>query len=590
VVLGEAMNLSVLIPARNEEWLNLTVQDVLDNIRGDSEVIVIADGAWPIVPLPQHPRLQVIKTPSSIGQRAATNLAAKISQARYILKLDAHCRVSEGFDKTLTDWATIMGPNVCTIPAQYNLHVFDWVCTVGHRVYQGPTPVNGCTWKPKSAKAENPICGKPTHRDIIWKKRESRLTTAWRFDRDLHFQYWGEYQRQNKEPIHDVMSCLGACWLVNREHFLSLGGLDEDHGSWGQMGTELACKYWLSGGRMVVNKHAWFAHLFRTQGGDFSFPYPISGEQQDTARKRSAWLWKEGNWPLAQYDLRWLVEKFNPPGWSQGDIDALPRCETHTAMDESSVVRSVDASVSASTPYTRPDVRAVGGKPSIGAVWYTDNRANSKILRSSLDYLSAIPNLDLIRVGIRESEFVDQVLPNRERGYLTMFEQILAGLEALDTDVAFLCEHDVLYHPSHFELVPTEGKYCYNINTWKVDVVTGKAVTYITKQTSGLFANRQLLIEHYRKRISRVRAEGFTRKMGFEPGSHNRKERVDDIWSIAAHSRFPNIDLRHDKNLTSSRWSPDQFRDKRNCQGWEESTASAIPGWPDLTLILQNLR
>lgn len=583
--------LSVIIPARNEEWLKLTVEDVLSNIRGDTEVIVIADGQWPIEPLAHHERLSIIKTPSSIGQRAATNLGAKISDARYIMKLDAHCRVSEGFDLALAESASLMGPDVCSIPGQYNLHVFDWVCTKGHHVYQGPTPVNGCTWKPKKSKPEDPICGKPAHREMVWKKRESRYTTAWRFDSALHFQYWGDYQEQHKdEKIHDVMSCLGACWFVDRHHFLALGGLDEAHGSWGQMGTELACKYWLSGGRLVVNKGAWFAHLFRTQGGDFSFPYPLSGAQQDVARKRSAWLWKGMNWPLAKYDLPWLLARFNPPGWKKEDLDALYRRETHSTVDKSSVDGSAVESGSAAEEHTGPSLSVVRSKSTIGAVWYTDNRADERILRKSLDYLTAIPNLDLIRVGIKESEFVDQVLPNRERGYLTMFEQILAGLEALDTDIAFLCEHDVLYHPSHFELEPVEGKYNYNINTWKVDVATGKAVTYITKQTSGLFADRKMLVEHYRKRIERVKAEGFTRRMGFEPGSHGRKERVDDIGSVAVNSLWPNIDLRHKKNLTSSRWSPEQFRDKRNCQGWKETTADNIAGWPALMTILEGLR
>jgi len=40
---------------------------------------------------------------------------------------------------------------------------------------------------------------------------------------------------------------------------LELEGLDERHGFWGQFGTEISCKSWLSGGRQVVNKKTWFA-------------------------------------------------------------------------------------------------------------------------------------------------------------------------------------------------------------------------------------------------------------------------------------------------------------------------------------------
>ena len=57
------MDLSVLIPARNEQWLARTVADVLEHARGDTEVIVVLDGAWADPPLPQHPRLQVVYLP-----------------------------------------------------------------------------------------------------------------------------------------------------------------------------------------------------------------------------------------------------------------------------------------------------------------------------------------------------------------------------------------------------------------------------------------------------------------------------------------------------------------------------------------------
>lgn len=83
------------------------------------------------------------------------------------------------------------------------------------------------------------------------------------------------------------------------------------------MGTELSCKNWLSGGRQVVNKKTWFAHLFRTQPG-FGFPYPNPGVG---ARKHSNWLWMGNNWPLQAYPLSFILEKFWPvPGWTEEDF------------------------------------------------------------------------------------------------------------------------------------------------------------------------------------------------------------------------------------------------------------------------------
>lgn len=50
-----------------------------------------------------------------------------------------------------------------------------------------------------------------------------------------------------------------------------------NYGSWGNQGIEVACKTWLSGGRVLVNHNTWYAHMFRTQGAEFGFPYPQSG-------------------------------------------------------------------------------------------------------------------------------------------------------------------------------------------------------------------------------------------------------------------------------------------------------------------------
>lgn len=167
-----------------------------------------------------------------------------------------------------------------------------------------------------------------------------------------------------------------------------------------------------------------------------------------------------------------------------------------------------------------------------------------------------------------------------------MFKQILAGLEALRTDAVFFCEHDVLYHKSHFDFIPPkENTYYYNEHTYKVDSRTGKAVFYHTKQTSGLCAHRELLIEHYRKRIERVEKEGFSRRMGFEPGSHRRRQRIDDHRAESWMSELPNIDIRHGKNLTPSRWSPEEFRNKRSRRGWKE--VKEIPGWGKVKEIMR---
>lgn len=45
-----AQDISILIPARNEMFLARTIEDILANIEADTEVIVVLDGQWALVP------------------------------------------------------------------------------------------------------------------------------------------------------------------------------------------------------------------------------------------------------------------------------------------------------------------------------------------------------------------------------------------------------------------------------------------------------------------------------------------------------------------------------------------------------------
>ena len=84
------IDLSVLIPARGEEFLGRTIQDLLEHIEGNTEIIVVLDGYLPNPPLPSDPRVTVIYHPESVGQRKATNDAAKLARGKYLMKVDAH--------------------------------------------------------------------------------------------------------------------------------------------------------------------------------------------------------------------------------------------------------------------------------------------------------------------------------------------------------------------------------------------------------------------------------------------------------------------------------------------------------------------
>ncbi len=584
------MDLSVIIPARKEEWLNLTVQDVLTHSTADTEVIVVLDTAWPATPLPQHDRLTVLYEPQVVGQRAAYNLGARLSTSTYVAKLDAHCSVAPGWDTALIEAAKTLGPNTIQVPSQRNLHVYDWVC-------------NACGWTCYQCGLRQCKACQSTdlRRDVVWEPKPGVNTWKWRFDSELHFQYW------NKGPKTDfveTMSCLGACWFMRKDMHDAIGGLDEGHGSWGAVGTEIGCKAWLSGGRLVTNRKTWFAHFFRVGGQ--GFPYEIHHSEQEAARVYSRNLWRSNGWSGQIYPLRWLVDKFWPvPGWTEAARDVLPaglpdraptvrRVEgvTHDAI-AGSVVRAGGVSVGVPVgdrAVSSTDLRDGGGRDLVahgrpvskGLVYYSDGRGDARILEACREQIDRVRPGPAVAVILDPLAYIPppwQVITQlSERGILTMFRQILAGLEALDAEVAFLVEHDVLYHSSHFDFTPPrDDRVYYNTNVYKVDSETGRALHYVCQQTSGLCANRELLVEHYRKRVARVERDGFSRGMGFEPGTHHRRERVDDLVSESWTSAVPNIDIRHAHNLTPSRWKKEQFKNQKYTEGWTE--ADAVPGW-----------
>lgn len=310
-------DLSVLIPGRNEEWLSETLVDMLKAIRGNTEIIVVLDGPAFPKELPSDPRLTIIEHKKPRGQRASTNDAARIAGGRYLMKTDAHTAWDEGFDVKLLQGFKDLGDDVTQVPVMRHLHVFDWLCDNGHRRYQGPSGV--C-----------PECKAAEKKDFLWISKRNPKNVSYRFDHELHFQYfkpWRDsdvYKEQLKTGYTETMSLQGSCFALSAERYWSLGICDEDFGSWGAQGTEVACKTWLSGGRCLVNHSTWYSHLFRTQGGDFSFPYQQDNQQIENARRLSQQLFLDNKWPLQKYPLVWLVDKFSPvPGWNDGSDSGM---------------------------------------------------------------------------------------------------------------------------------------------------------------------------------------------------------------------------------------------------------------------------
>ena len=330
--MGQPMMLSIVIPSRNEQFLNNTIDDALKNSEAETEVIVVLDGQLPVEPIPQHERVKVIYPCKAVGQRAAANLACKLSKSKYIMKVDAHCSFDKGFDRKMLEAFAEIGDNICMVPVMRNLWAFDWKCyRCGWKKYQGPTP----------KRCEQ--CGDSRYirRKMLWIGKHNPQSTSYSFDATPRFQYFTAYKRRpeyikarDETGLTETMCLQGSCFMMTRDKYWELDVCDEKLGNWGNQGMEVAIKFWLSGNRVLVNHKTWYAHMFRTQGGDFGFPWPASGREVKNTRDRVNELFWQGKWNKQVRPLSWLVEKFWPlPGWEQKDLDGLHKAEQHISSN-----------------------------------------------------------------------------------------------------------------------------------------------------------------------------------------------------------------------------------------------------------------
>lgn len=283
---------SIIIPARNEVFLAKTVADIYAKATGEIEVIVVLDGYWPNPPLPERSTLSQVHHTESRGMRASINTGAALATGKYLLKCDAHVMFEHSFDETLKadcedDWIVV--------PRRYALDADNWVL----RSDRSAVDYHYLTY-PFEKPDHIGLHGKP------WKERAKERASI---------------------TVDDEMSSQGSCWFMQKAYFERFDGMQEDgYGSFTQEFQQLGMRTWLSGGRVVVNKKTWYAHLWKKHRG-YSLP---SGEQQRGALF-SADYWVNNRWAQRTHDFQWLIEKFSPvPGWFQTDV--LPGDKESLAM------------------------------------------------------------------------------------------------------------------------------------------------------------------------------------------------------------------------------------------------------------------
>lgn len=228
--------LSIIIPARTEKYLNRTIEEVLSKSVSEVEVFPVLDG-YGDTPYEKivDKRVKYLSLPAPDNyerhKRQAINAAASISHGKYVMWLDAHCVLAKGFDEVL---AKDCEDNWVVVPRRYRMDLEKW----DKRIEEVRPPID--------------------YEYFMWQYlKKGRLAG-----------YKWEIKSTAKKDIliDDIFTCQGSFVFMTRKHFDRMGFMKtEGYTGWGQEGEEVCLTTLLNGGRAVVNKNTWYAHLHKGQ-------------------------------------------------------------------------------------------------------------------------------------------------------------------------------------------------------------------------------------------------------------------------------------------------------------------------------------
>jgi glycosyltransferase involved in cell wall biosynthesis len=286
---------SVIIPARNEIYLQKTIDDLLAKATGDVEVIVILDGYWPDPIIKEDQRVILIHREKR-GMRASINAGMAVSTGQYLMKIDAHCIIAPGYDVALQsdfedDWVVT--------PRRYSLEMDVWDIR-----YSRPL-------------VDYEYLGYPFHKRLMHKSKTG--IHAWVWDARI--------EERADQLIDENMTFQGSCWFVNKKEFQKrIGKLDEQgYGTFIGEAQEIGLKYWLGGGKCMINKKTWYSHLWKgtpyreAYKAAFGVPYTrMSFTELKEGNKFTVDYWMNNRWEGRIHDLEWLIDRFAPvPSWEE---------------------------------------------------------------------------------------------------------------------------------------------------------------------------------------------------------------------------------------------------------------------------------
>lgn len=222
-------------------------------------------------------------------------------------------------------------------------------------------------------------------------------------------------------------------------------------------------------------------------------------------------------------------------------------------------------------------------------IYYTDNRVREPIYSLVQKHLLE-SGLPVVSSSLKPMAFGDNEVYEGQRSYPTMVAQILSCLRRAKTKYVFFCEHDVLYHTSHFDFTPPrDDVFYYNENVWRWWLGDDKLIRHERMlPLSCLAVNRELALSHYELRQRKIEEWGLdnfrsreprlARRWGYEPGTKKVKRGglTDDDFETFF-SDYPVIDIRHKNTFSSPKIKLEDFKHKPGW--WTEIDVKDVPGW-----------
>lgn len=280
---------SIILPCRNEKLENLerTLDSIYENATGDIEIIVGFDGPPYLIPKKIDERYNGMFFPRVVGIKTNITAMASMATGKYIYKSDAHCRFDKGFDEKLQqdmedDW--IVMPRFKIIKDDWSIQERD---------------------------------GKEEFYDYFY------LCCPFTDPKGFRFKAGGHWRERTDErlniPIDETPQMHGSGWFMTRDRYFELGGFPniDPHGH-AQEPLWLGLKNQLMGGKLMVNKNTWYAHLHQ-QGNKRG--YHMDKQQENISYDLAAttfmsdprmFEWLEKNMPMPTWSDNWreLLTKY----------------------------------------------------------------------------------------------------------------------------------------------------------------------------------------------------------------------------------------------------------------------------------------